>query len=57
MVRVYGDVLLDFEVVDAPQDGQAMAEAVDSHFFELVVVDGDEGLAIDFFVWVEVLLA
>lgn len=37
MVRVYWDILFDFDFVHTLQDGQPMSYAGDSHFLQLIM--------------------
>jgi len=45
MVRVQGNILLDFDLIYTFQNGQSMADTVDSHFLQLLVLQGNERFA------------
>jgi hypothetical protein len=45
MVRVQGNILLDFDLIYTFQNGQSMADTVNSHFFQLLVLQGNERFA------------
>ncbi len=50
VVALYGHVLRPLDVVDALQDGQAVADAGDAHLLQVVVQQSDQGLADDLIV-------
>ena len=53
MVWLDGDILGLLDIVDALQDCQSVADPVDPHCFEVVVPQGNEGLADNVIFWRE----
>lgn len=51
VVGLDGHVLLDLDLVDGLEDGQAVADAADAHFLELGMLQGGEDVAGDALVW------
>ena len=44
MIRFYGHVLLNLDLVDCLEDGEAMSDAVKANLFELGMLDFDQHL-------------